>query len=142
LRMVQDGVIAAAYLESMQEQPLDAVFLAPAYTFLLQNRPVNYQFWLDVGNRSWYERIAQPLTHPYVLSRRWPEQKAWTQEDEEQKSQETMRRLVTGLINRCRGRIYLGLSQLNEQGFESRGPLLRALDRVLRESATDLGDRG
>lgn len=131
-QMVQDGVIAAAYVQSMQEQPENAVFLAPAYTFLMQNRPVEYQFWLDVGSRSWFERIAQPLTHPYVLNRRWPVGHLWTQTEEDVSSRDSMGRLTLGLIRRCRGQIYLGLSQLNEQGFESRGPLLRVLDRVLR----------
>jgi hypothetical protein len=125
-------VIAAAYVESMQEQPEQAVFLAPAYTFLMQNRPVEYQFWLDAGNRSWFERIDQPLTHPYVLSRRWPRRAIWTQTNEDETSRDTLGRLALGLARRCRGRIYLGLSRLSEQGFESRGPLLRAIDRVLR----------
>ncbi len=133
LEMVADGVIAAAYVESMQEQPEEAVFLAPAYTFLMQNRPVEYQFWLDAGSRAWFERIAQPLTHPYVLSRSWLEGALWTQTEEELTSLESMSRLALGLARRCRGKIFLGLSQLNEQGFESRGPLLRAIDRALRE---------
>ncbi|MFN2196488.1 MAG: UvrD-helicase domain-containing protein [Anaerolineales bacterium] len=132
VHMVQDGVIAAAYVESMLEQPEEAVFLAPAYTFLMQNRAVEYQIWLDVGSRSWFERIAQPLTHPYVLSQRWPKGQPWNQVEEERTSREAMARLALGLIRRCRGRIHLGLSQLNEQGYESRGPLLRGLDRVLR----------
>ncbi len=52
--------------------------LAPAYTFLMSNRPVDYQFWLDVGSRGWFERLYQPLTHPYVLSREWPAGQSWT----------------------------------------------------------------
>jgi hypothetical protein len=38
------------------------------------------------------------------------------------------------LVRRCRQKIYLGLSELSEQGFEERGQLLRAFQRVLRES--------
>jgi hypothetical protein len=133
MQMVADGVIAAAYVQSMQAQPEEAVFLAPAYTFLMQNRPVEYQFWLDVGSRNWFERIDQPLTHPYVLSSRWPVGAVWTSADEERSSRSAMRRLALGLIRRCRGQVYLGLSRLNEQGYESRGPLLHAFDRVLRK---------
>ena len=51
LEMVQDGVIAAQYILGWQLQPEDAVLLAPAYTFLMSNRPVDYQFWLNVGGR-------------------------------------------------------------------------------------------
>jgi hypothetical protein len=134
LLMVAEGVIAASYLESWRTPPAEAVFLAPAYTFLMQNRPVDYQFWLDVGARSWFERIAQPLTHPFVLSRNWPPGKQWTQADEETTSRDTLQRLALGLVRRCRERVYLGISQLNEQGYENRGPLLRAFDLVVREA--------
>ena len=80
--MVQDGVIAAQYLLPWQEQSLDAVFIAPAYTFLMANRPVDYQFWLDIGSMGWWERLYQPLTHPVVLNRHWPEGRQWTDADE------------------------------------------------------------
>jgi len=38
-----------------------------------------------------------------------------------------------GLLRRCRQRVYLGLSELDEQGLDQRGPLLGALQQVLRE---------
>ena len=49
------------------------MLIAPAYTFLLANQPVDYQFWMDVGSPAWSERLYQPLTHPIILSRGWPE---------------------------------------------------------------------
>lgn len=130
LLMVRDGVIAAQYLQSWQAQPPDAVWLAPAYTFLMSNRSVDVQFWLEVGNRSWGERLFQPLTHPYVLSRSWPPGRRWSEADEVAASQLLLYRLVLGLLRRCRSRIYLMLSELNEQGYEERGPLLRALAKL------------
>jgi hypothetical protein len=132
IQMVQDGVVAAQYIRSWQAQPEDAVLLAPAYTFLMSNRPVDYQFWLSVGSGGWWERLYQPLTHPYVLSRRWPIGQTWTDADEFEARQDTLHRLVLGLIRRCRRRVYLGLSRLDEQGYEQQGPLLQAIDRVLR----------
>jgi hypothetical protein len=132
VEMVQDGVVAAQYLRSWQIQPEDAVLLAPAYTFLMANRPVDYQFWLDIGSRGWFERLYQPLTHPYVLSREWPARAAWTDVEEYTTSQETLQRLTLGLIRRCRRKVYLGLSELSEQGYEHKGPLLQAMQRVLR----------
>ena len=137
LEMVEDGVIAAQYIRSWQLQADDAVLLAPAYTFLMSNRPVEYQFWLDVGSRGWFERLYQPLTHPYVLSRNWPKNKFWTDYEEVATNQETLYRLALGLLRRCRWKIFLGLSELNEQGFEERGPLLKAFQRVLRETAQE-----
>jgi hypothetical protein len=130
--MVQDGVVAAQYILSWRSQPEDAVLLAPAYTFLMANRPVEIQFWLDIASRSWFERLDQPLTHPYVLSRRWPQGSPWTDEDEYAASRQALTRLAVGLTRRCRGRIYLGLSQMNEQGYEVQGPLLKAVSKVMR----------
>jgi superfamily I DNA/RNA helicase len=134
LQMVQDGVISALYIRSWQIKADDAVLIAPAYTFLMRNTPVDYQFWLDIGSRGWFERLYQPLTHPYVLSRSWRIDRTWTDTDEIETGEEALYRLALGLIRRCRKKIYLGLSELSEQGYENRGPLLRAIDRVLRHA--------
>ena len=135
--MVQDGVIAAQYIPSWQSQAEDAVFIAPAYTFLISNYPVDVQFWLDVGNRSWAERLYQPLTHPYVLSRNWSPNKIWTDVQEVETGEQVLFALVFGLLHRCRRKVYLGLSEYNEQGYEQRGPLLQAFHRILQSLATD-----
>jgi len=132
LQLVNDGVIAAQYIQSWELQSDDAVLLAPAYTFLMSNKPVGHQFWLNVGSRGWTERLNQPLTHPYVLSRQWPADKAWTDTDEVEANQEALYRLALGLVRLCRKRIYLGLSDLDEQGYEHKGPLLRAIQSVLQ----------
>lgn len=134
MQMVQEGVLAAVSVPSWQEQPAEAVFLAPAYTFVMQNRPVSVQFWLDAGSRSWFERIDQPVTHPYVLYPDWLAGTPWTQLDEERTSAQALHNLVIGLLRRCRREIVLGISQVNEQGYESRGPLLSAFDRLLRQA--------
>lgn len=134
-KLVEDGVIAAQYVASWQEPEDDAVLLAPAHTFLMMNRPVDYQFWLDVGSRGWFERLYQPLTHPYVLSRHWDGQRPWNTDDEFAASQQQLYRLTVGLIRRCRKQIILGLSELGEQGFEQRGQLLWAFNQVLRQWA-------
>lgn len=135
IAMVEDGVLAAQYVSAWQEPDAhaDAVLLAPAYTFLMMNRPVDYQFWLDIGSRGWYERLYQPLTHPYVLSRQWDVQRQWGDADEHAASQERLYRLTAGLLRRCRKQVFLGLSELGEQGFEQRGPLLWAFNQVLRQ---------
>lgn len=134
LRMIQDGVLAAQHVQSWQVPPDDAVLIAPAYTFLLANQPVDHQFWLDAGSQAWSERLYQPLTHPYVLSRAWSRDQIWTDADEYDNNRDTLYRLVLGLARRCRRRIHLGLSELSESGYESRGLLLRALQLVLRQS--------
>jgi hypothetical protein len=137
IEMVRDGVIAAQYIPSWQSQEEDAVFIAPAYTYLIGNFPVDIQFWLDVGNRSWSERLYQPLTHPYVLSRNWPAEKTWSDIEEVETGEQVLYALVIGLLNRCRRKIFLGLSEYNEQGYEQRGPLLQAFHRILQSLSTE-----
>lgn len=132
LLMMQDGVLAAQYIRSWAIPSEDSVLVAPAYTFLMTNKPVDIQFWLDPGSRSWVERIYQPITHPYVLSRNWPVGKVWTDVDEVATSEDALYRLVIGLLARCRKKLYLGLSTLGEQGYEQTGLLLHAFNQVLR----------
>ena len=131
IALLQDGVIAASYVESWKTEDKDAVLVAPAHTFLMMNKPVAVQFWLDPGSSGWYERLSQPLTHPYVLSRGWQAGRMWSDADDVQYSKEAMARLISGLLRRCRQRVYLGIAELGESGFEQRGELLRAFQKVL-----------
>ncbi len=135
IAMLNEGVIAAQYLGAWDMQSEDAVLVAPAYTFLMQNRAVAVQFWLNPGSDGWVERLFQPLTHPYVLSRSWDNADGhyWTDADDVAANQATLARLTTGLLRRCKDRLYLGLSELGESGFEQRGTLLKAFQRVLQE---------
>ena len=135
VQMVRDGVIADQYLRGWDVPANDetpAVLLAPAYTFLMSNRPVDYQFWLNVGGSGWWERLYQPLTHPYVLTRDWNEGDVWTDQHEYHTRNQTLYRLALGLVRRCRREIYLGFSELGEQGYEQRGALLEAIQQMLR----------
>lgn len=135
LLMLQDGVIAAQYLEAWRPEEEQAVLIAPAYTFLMMNRPASIQFWLDAGSSGWWERLSQPLTQPHVLSRAWEAGRLWTDADEVEANRQTLARLVTGLLRRCRKRVCLGLSDLGESGFEQRGPLLKAVWKMQMEAA-------
>lgn len=132
IRMVQQGILAAQYLQLWENEPADAVFLAPAYTYLIANRPARIQFWLDIGGLGWWERLYQPLTHPRVLSRGWPPGRPWTDQDEVENNRSSLSRLTSGLIQRCRERIYLCSVKVNERGSEERGPLLQAVQAILR----------
>ncbi|MBI4772461.1 MAG: hypothetical protein HY784_19030, partial [Chloroflexi bacterium] len=133
LAMVRQGVIAAQYLARWRAAPEDAVLLAPAHTFLMRNRAVDYQFWLNVGGPGWFQRLYQPLTHPYVLSREWPAGRQWTDEEEYAADRENLYRITIGLIRRCRRGVYLGLSELGEQGFEQQSALLRIIQRLMQQ---------
>ncbi|PWH12420.1 MAG: hypothetical protein DDG60_13255 [Anaerolineae bacterium] len=135
LLLLQEGVLAAQYLEGWSSAWQESVLVAPAYTYLMMNRPVRVQIWLDAGSSGWYERLSQPITHPYVLSRAWPAGRVWTDTDEVQAGRESMARLVCGLLHRCRDHLYIATSELGESGFEQRGELLRAFQRVLQGQA-------
>lgn len=131
--LAESGAIGALYVPGWRI-PEDAIFLAPAYTFLLRNRAVRYQFWLDIGASGWWERLYQPLTHPFVLSQRWPTSAPWTDFDEFRTRQDTLRRLMLGLIRRTKDRIYLAMSDYSESGYEQRGPLLSLINRLLSQT--------
>lgn len=139
VEMVNDGVIANQYIRGWSTEAKNAVLVAPAYTFLMSNKPVSYQFWLNVGSPGWSERLYQPLTHPYVLSRYWGTYEKWNDEKEVMAEEEALYKLITGLVHRCQGQIFLGLSELSEQGYEQRGALLDAVQRMLRRLTLEDG---
>lgn len=133
LAMLEDGVIAAQYLESWRSENKDSVLVAPAHTFLMMNHPVTVQFWLDPGSSGWVQRLSQPLTHPYVLSRHWQAGRLWMDTDEVNAETESLVRLVSGLLSRCREKIFLAIADMSEAGLEQRGTLLRAFQKVISE---------
>ncbi len=130
-RMVKTGILANQYPKSWTHRPKEAVYLTPAYTFLLSNTPADYQFWLDVGSRGWYERIFQPLTNPHILNRDWEIGQLWRDTEEIALNHENLNRLSSGLIRRCRKGIFFCLTNTDERGFEQKGLLIQSLNRIL-----------
>ena len=58
IAMLEDGVIAAQYLESWRTENKETVLVAPAHTFLMMNRPVAVQFWLDPAPADGYSAFC------------------------------------------------------------------------------------
>lgn len=135
IETIEQGVIAALYLNQGDQRPENTVYLAPAYTFLMQNQSVDYQLLLDIGSMGWWQRLMQPLTQPYVLSRNWNPTLKWTDLHEFETNQNTLQKLISGLLKRCNRGVYLYFSSINESGGEERGPLLKAVQRILRNNA-------
>lgn len=131
LQLLDEGLIAAQYLGDWTEAT-GSVLIAPAFTFMMMNRPAQIQIWLDPGASGWTERLLQPLTHPYVLSRHWPAGQPWRDEDEVAASRALLSRLVSGLLMRCSGQIVLAITELGESGFEERGELLLLIQQLLQ----------
>jgi len=142
LSLIEKRFLSALYVQSWQDEESNAVFISPAFTFLMRNRIVDYQFWVDVGSSAWWERLEQPLTHPYVLRRTYPSDLPWTDEMEVEAQTATLYRAVIGLTRRCRKRVYLGISSLGEEGYEQRGPLLRVFQHILRRYLPDTPEPG
>ncbi len=134
VNMVDRGVIANFYLRDWLADSDDGLLIAPAYTFLLSNRAVDVQFWLNISSEDWSRRLYQPLTHPYVLSQNWAPGRAWTEADEERLNRRTLERLLLALTRRCRHAVYLGHSELSESGYEGRGLLLETIQGLLRSA--------
>ncbi|HOV30875.1 MAG TPA: hypothetical protein PKX67_04020, partial [Anaerolineaceae bacterium] len=140
VRTLLDGVISAQYLSTWQTEAPESVLIAPALTFLVSGQIVDYQVWLSVGSSGWYERLEQPLTHPYVLSRAWPKGKKWTSEEESRVSAMNLEMILSGLLSRCRKGIILGLSEYNQAGQEEKGLLLLRLQSLLRQALKESGN--
>jgi len=134
ITLLSEGVLAAQSLPAWYSDQA-AVLLAPAYTFLMSNQTAHVQFWLDAGSAGWWQRLDQPLTHPYVLSRIWTPGQPWTDRDEVAYNQQNLKRLITGLIRRCTSRIVMSTVAINEQGEQETGALLLATQRILRQVA-------
>ena len=130
---VDSGLIAASYLSDWQSQPGDDILIAPVMSYLMRNEPVDHQFWLNIGSKGWYERLEQPLTHPIVLSRHWQEGKQWTADDEVSYNQANLQRILSGLLLRCREKVFALSSDYNEAGVEERGQLLTLFQNLFRK---------
>ncbi|MGV8027123.1 MAG: hypothetical protein AB2L18_11245 [Anaerolineaceae bacterium] len=130
IETLQAGLLPSTH--SNPQEDSNAVIISPAFTFLMKNRSVQYQFWLDIGNIGWWERLDQPLTHPYVLSRNWSREKRWTDAEEYQANQSALARLVQGLLDRCEEHVYLYVAGLNQAGMSQSSPLLSGMQLFLK----------
>ncbi len=132
VKMVDAGVLANQYEPQEWKENPDAVLIAPAYTFLLSNQAVDYQFWLNIDSPAWNRRLQQPLTQPYILSLQWPADQVWTEGDELRTSREMLYKVVSGLLKRTRKKIFIGHSKFDERGQEREGELRGVFDLLLR----------
>ncbi len=132
VKMVDEGVLANQYEPQEWKENPDAVLIAPAYTFLLSNQAVDYQFWLNIDSPAWNRRLQQPLTQPYILSLQWPADQVWTEQDELRTSREMLYNVMSGLLKRCRKKIFIGHSKFDERGQEREGELRGVFDLLLR----------
>jgi hypothetical protein len=134
IRLVETGILSAQYMSDWEAKTRSgSVLVSPAFSYLMDNRPVRFQFWLDIGSQGWWTRLDQPLTHPYVLNRNWQIGKLWTGNQDNLFNQLSLTRINHGLIRRCREHVYMCTLGVNEQGSEERGALIMAIQTILRK---------
>jgi hypothetical protein len=131
-RLVETGILSSLNPER-EHQTQNSILISPAHSFLMRNKAVKYQFWLDIGSTGWWARLDQPLTQPYVLSRNWEEGLRWTDENEYATNQRNLARLVEGMLNRCTEKVILIPVATDQQGNEERGPLMMAVQTLLKK---------
>lgn len=140
IRLVETGIISAQYMSDWEAKNRSgSVLVSPAFSYLMNNRPVRFQFWLDIGSQGWWTRLDQPLTHPYVLNRNWQIGKLWTDMHENTTNQQSLIYIMDGLIRRCREHIFMCTLGVNEQGNEERGALIMSVQTILRKLQTNTG---
>ncbi|MDX1612955.1 MAG: hypothetical protein R3300_01520 [Candidatus Promineifilaceae bacterium] len=115
-------------------QPPDpsGVVVATVHGFLLSNRVVDYQVWLQPAATGWWDIPRQPLSNAFVLAQSWPSERQWTMDEEFKMRNQLLSRLVRGLAHRCRRGVILANSDLDRRGLRHDGPLWRALQPLLR----------
>ncbi len=133
IELVETGLLSTQFYEFNESlEPEDFVIISPAHSFLMRNKPVSYQFWLEIGSPGWWARLDQPLTQPYVLNRNWKEGSRWTDIEEYNTNQSNLARVVNGLLARCKEKVILVSVDINQQGDEQRGALMVALQTLLK----------
>lgn len=134
IQLVETGILSAQYMGDLSAKTRSgSVLVSPAFSYLMNNRPVRFQFWLDIGSQGWWTRLDQPLTHPYVLNRNWQSGKLWSDMHEITANQQSLIRIMDGLIRRCSEHIFMCTLGVNEQGNEERGALIMAVQTILRK---------
>ena len=83
----------------------------------------------------WLVKLVPPLGAGYLRLLRAVARYREVGRDEVEVARDALFRLTTGLVRRCRKQIYLGFSELGEQGYEQRGDLLQAVQRMLMRLA-------
>lgn len=131
LEMIDQGVVAARYVERAAENEEPAVLVSSAYAYLLENHRADYHFWVDVGSPEWWRPPSQPLTNPIVLSRRWLAGQTWDMDHDLALRNRLMVRMIEGLARRCRRQVFLCASDIDSLGHSQDGPLLATALRVL-----------
>ncbi|MEM7797659.1 MAG: hypothetical protein AAF633_00595 [Chloroflexota bacterium] len=112
-------------VKSIEEE--GGIFIGSIQAFLLSEKQVDVQVWLEASGNGWWDLPRQPLSNPFVLDKEWSADSIWTLADDARIRNQLLSDIVYGLCGRCRTGIVLAMSQLDRRGGRQDGPLWRAL---------------
>ena len=108
----------------------NGVMISTAYGFLLSERVVDVQVWLESAAQGWWDIPRQPLSNVFVLAKSWGTDRLWTMEEEMRTRNQLLSQVTRGLVSRCRRGVVLAHNELDRRGQEQDGHLWRALQMV------------
>jgi hypothetical protein len=128
---INQGIVSTSPPDFGHPPDPEGITIATMYGYLLSEKPVKWQVWLDVGSSGWWDIPRQPLSNAFVLSRRWQEGQPWTARDDFEIRNQLLGRIIAGLTNRCHEGVILAMSDIDRRGIRQEGALLRALQAIL-----------
>lgn len=133
LRMIEDGYAATDALLTIDDlHALDnQLLITTVQGFLLTGLTKPYQFWLDVGDTTWWASPIDPITHLPALSANWDYDAPWDANHEYRLRLTLAYRQLYHLLDHCTTGILTFSSEEEAFGDASTSPLLRALRQGL-----------
>lgn len=124
IKAISDGMVSAYYAEDDEPLDEDTLEISLASGFVARDRSAKVQVWINAGSPLWWERYMGVLTNDVVLSRAWKMGDLWGLQDVYRFNNEEMVRLVRSLLARCRSKVYVYASELNESGLDQKSNLM------------------
>ncbi|NET10535.1 MAG: hypothetical protein F6K16_38740 [Symploca sp. SIO2B6] len=116
-------------LDALAKPPDQGITLATLFQYRANRLTHRWQFWLDAGSSLWLTG-GEPLFGAPLLLHSWSG-RLWTEANEQQASQERLRRNLMELLGRTTARVYLCHSDLATGGYEQAGPLLPLVEQAI-----------
>lgn len=121
---IASGMVSATYYGAAADADEPAVLVTLPGAFVGLNRPYRYQFWLNAGSTTWWERALGALTNDAVLSLSWREGELWDETKKYERNHAEMQRMIQALLARCGERVTVYASELDESGKDQKSILL------------------
>ncbi len=131
IESIYQGLVSARPPELGAPPDPEGIMVTTMYNFLLSERVVKIQVWLETAATGWWDLLKRPLSNAFVLAQSWEGNK-WTMEDDFKIRNELLVNIIRGLTSRCEEGIILATSDLDRRGLRQEGRLWQALQPVIR----------